>query len=138
MIMIMIRRGLPAVLAGILWFGASESQAQTGRRSVVPDPVLNPYMNPYANPYLNPAMTVGTVNRNDALVYMWAAQQQPGGLLGGRRANAKQPTRPAEMPNTLSLPARGASHYFGRPDPSVPGTGGRYQRFNRYYSSNGR
>ncbi len=120
------------------------------------NPLTNPYTNPYLNPYLNPAMTTGTMNRNDALLYLYSAQQTPGGLLGGRpTAATSSPPAPrtaaarsagvrtgvAEMPRSVMQPGAGAARYFNRGSLSGPSTGvpgAKYMRHDRYFSSNGR
>ncbi len=120
-------------------------------------PLTNPYMNPYLNPYLNPSMTTGTVNRNDALLYLYSAQQMPGGLLGGRApaATASVPaatrvvaarsagvrTGVAEMPRSVMQPGASAARYFNRGSLAGPTTGlpgAKYMRHERYFSNNGR
>jgi len=107
---------------------------------VVPSgPITNPYMSPYANPYLNPALTVGATNRNDALLYLWSAQQQPGALLGPPIRQAKARPVVAEMPRSAMTPGGGASRYFQRvasPQGAAPAR--RYDRHDRYFNSNGR
>ena len=111
------------------------------------NPMLNPYTNPYANPLLNPALTIGTTNRSDALLYLWSAQQQPGGLLsasaaGGRpRAAASGSSRVAEMPKSAMTPGGSASKYFNRGMTSVQAgsaPASRYGRHGRYFGQNGR
>lgn len=141
-------RILKRVLAGLAACGglvaAGEADAQTGRGAATAPAAngfVNPYMNPYMNPYLNPAMTVGPTNRNDAMLYLWAAQQQPGGLLGPRPAKATGATPVAEMPKSAMQPGGGASRFFNRgptPTGGAKGLGKQYQRYNRYYSNNGR
>jgi hypothetical protein len=103
--------------------------------------MMNPYMNPYVNPYLNPAMTTNATSRGDAMLYLWSAQQQPGGLLSPRPVGSSGGTRVAEMPKSAMQPGGGASRYFHRGSSSASGTSGlgkQYQRFNHYYSHNGR
>jgi hypothetical protein len=131
------RRILLGVTIVILGGGSAFAQGRsaTASKSVG----YNPYQNPYANPYLNPALTVTNTTRSDALIYLWAAQQQPGGLLVPRPATASAVQPAAEIPASVSQAAGGAGRYFGRgTNQSVPGTGNRYQRFNRYFFSNGR
>lgn len=105
--------------------------------------LANPYVNPYLNPYLNPALTTGSTSRNDAMLYLWAAQQQPGGLLGPRpTGRTGSSSRVAEMPRSAMKPGGGASRFFNRGQTAAAGgadgLGNRYQRMNRYYSNNGR
>ena len=105
--------------------------------------MTNPYTNPYLNPYLNPGLSNGTVNKNDALMYLWTAQQQPGGLLAQNpaAAAARRSRGPVtESPGLATMrPGGGASRYF---NPSRPAPAnrfvGHYQRTNRYFGSNGR
>lgn len=104
--------------------------------------MTNPYTNPYLNPYLNPALSNNTVNKNDALMYLWTAQQQPGGVLAQNPSAAA--TRRGQSPvaqNTRSSmrPGGGASRYFN-PTQAAPADrlGGHFQRTNRYFGSNGR
>src|SRR5262249_20180221 len=68
---------------GVAGIARAQAPAQGlgGGASGGSNPLTNPYMNPYINPYLNPAYTGGTMTRNDALLFLWSAQQQPGGLL---------------------------------------------------------
>ena len=126
------------------FFLAQEAKAQTARGATSPPPVtgiVNPYMNPYMNPYLNPAMAVGSTSRNDAMLYLWSAQQQPGALLGPRAAKPSGSARVAEMPKSAMQPGGSATKYFNRGPATAAGTNGlgkQYQRFNRYYSHNGR
>lgn len=109
------------------------------------NPITNPYMSPYANPYLNPALTVNSTNRNDALLYLWSAQQQPGGLLApggpGNVRSGSTGSRVAEMPKTAMVPGGGASKYFSRGTTaaqvgSAPSS--RYGRQGRFFAHNGR
>jgi hypothetical protein len=96
--------------------------------------MANPYANPYANPFLNPYMmggAAGTMDRNSTWMYLWAANQQAGGL-GSGRMNTSRPGpsqtprgsrgRPvAEMPVSLLKPGGAAGRYFNRGrDPSIP------------------
>lgn len=153
-------RTIPRLVVGVLSLGAAlacgEARAQApGAGSST---FANPYMNPYMNPYINPLATVNAGNRNDALLYLWSAQQMPGGLMGGPapragaggapgspRAGSPGPaagrTAVAEMPRSAMQPGGGASRYFNKgslagPSSGVPGS--RYQQHARYFSNNGR
>lgn len=152
-------RTVPRMVLGVLALTAAhagrEARAQSPTQGA--NPLTNPYMNPYLNPYLNPAMTTGTVNRNDSLLYLYAAQQMPGGLLGARQpaATSASPSPPrsvasrsagvrtsgAEMPRSVMQPGAGASRYFNRGPAAGPATslpGATFMRHDRYFSSNGR
>lgn len=106
------------------------------------NPFTNPYMNPYINPYLNPINSGGTMSRNDALLYLWSAQQQPGGVLSpgyqGRGARAGV-SKAAEMPRSAMKPGGGAAKYFNRGTvaTSAQGPVARYGRLDRYFNHNG-
>jgi hypothetical protein len=95
--------------------GSTRANAQGPRSTTAArvNPITQPYMNPYNNPYLNPALSAGTTSRNDAMLYLWAAQQQPGGLMGPRSTESAS-VRPAEMPRSAMQPGGGASRYFNR------------------------
>ena len=123
-------------VGGVLASGGAMAQAPVGGSSAVGSPITNPYLSPYGNPYLNPALTTNATSRNDALLYLWAAQQQPGGLLGPRPA---PPQRPARFAGSSMQPGGNAASYFGR-GPTVPenGLNNRYNRINRYFPNNGR
>jgi hypothetical protein len=88
----------------------------------------NPYLNPALNPYLNPAMTQQPINRNNALLYLYAAQSANGGIGSGQLSNARvsrpQP-KAAEMPNSASTPGGGAARFFN-PGPVNTNQAGRY------------
>lgn len=132
------------------WLGAEEARAQVGQGGAGTTPpaagLVNPYMSPYMNPYLNPSQTTNATSRSDAMIYLWMAQQQQGGLLGPRPTAASRASstgsRVAEMPRSAMQPGAGASRYFSRGPASVgrgnEGLGKRYQRLNRYYGNNGR
>ena len=152
-------RTVPRMVLGVLSLVAAlagrEAQAQVpGAGST---PMTNPYMNPYLNPYLNPAMTTAPMSRNDSLLYLYSAQQMPGGLLGGQQpaagANGRAATKTvaastggarsgaAEMPRSLMQPGGGASRYFNRGPVAGPAVGvptSKFLRHDRYFSSNGR
>ena len=144
--------GVVALAAALAGRGV---QAQSPMQGA--NPLTNPYTNPYLNPYLNPAMTTGTVNRNDALLYLYSAQQMPGGLLGARppaaTSSAPAATRTvaarsfgvragvAEMPRSVMQPGAGAARYFNRGSVSGPATSvpeSKFMRHERHFSSNGR
>ena len=151
-------RTVPRMVLGVLALAATLTgrvQAQSPTQGA--NPLTNPYMNPYMNPYLNPSMTTGTVSRNDALLYLYSAQQMPGGLLGARQpaATASTPSAPrtvaartagvrtgvAEMPRSVMQPGAGAARYFNRGPVSGPAAtlpGAKFMRHERYFSSNGR
>jgi hypothetical protein len=106
--------------------------------------LANPYTNPYLNPYLNPIMMSqpNSVGRNNALLYMWGAQQAPGGLLAspplpGSRTRAAE-RKPAEMPRSSMLPGGSATSYFQRGAVANDKSRVYYQRKNRYFGNNGR
>lgn len=143
-----MRRMLSRAVFGIVVLAAvavgRDAAAQAGRQGPVtsaPSPITNPYTSPYTNPFLNPAMTLGSVSRDDALLYLWAAQQQPGALLGPRvdqRAGSGK-SLAAEMPRSAMTPGGSASRYFQRGAPiAAAGTGRRYQTLGRFFGSNGR
>lgn len=138
-----MQRTLRRMVLGVavIGIGGSCAFAQGPRSTPAPaqaNPLTQPYLNPYNNPYLNPALSAGTTSRNDALMYLWAAQQQPGGLMGPRNSAATS-ARPAEMPRSAMQPGGGASRYFNRgPANSPEDLGRRYGRQDRYYSHNGR
>lgn len=103
---------------------------------------MNPYTNPAFNPYLNPWMTqVGPVGRTDALLYLLAAQQQPGGALDPNRGNGRRGatvSRP-NLPNPYMVSGAGAANYFGRGQrPAAGRQPNRYQRYGRHYGFNDR
>lgn len=154
-------RTLPRMVLGVVALAASlaarDARAQAQAPGVGPAPLTNPYMNPYMNPYLNPMMTTGPTSRSDSLLYLWSAQQMPGGLLGGPMpaATAKAPVAPrmvvarsagvktgvAEMPKSAMQPGGGASRYFNRgtlAGPSSGTPGSQFGRHERYFSNNGR
>ena len=107
-----------------------------GSAAPMSGPMINPYMSPYANPYLNPALTVGSTNRNDALLYLWAAQQQPGGLLAGP---ASAPGAGSVRGRSAAIGAGGASRYYQRNSPrAVSSAVGRFQDHGRYFGNTGR
>jgi hypothetical protein len=139
---------LGLVVAAVLGMGANQSvvgqvSPSQGNTAAPMGPLANPYMNPYVNPLLNPALTNGTTaSRNDALLYMWAAQQQPGGLLGPSLRDARggrSTNRAAEMPRSAMSPAGGASKYFQRGPSALAATrAGRSGGHQRYFGQNGR
>jgi hypothetical protein len=137
------------VLAGGLLLAGREARAQVpvGPTAMAPGngALLNPLMNPYANPYLNPSLTMSSTSRNDALLYLYTAQQQPGGLLGGPAfppgGSGAKKSGAAEMPRSAMQPGGGASKYFNRGSLAAQSTvpsGSRYGRSNRYFSHNGK
>ncbi len=135
-----LRRMVLGVAVLGIGVGSPRANAQGPRSTPAApaNPIAQPYMNPYNNPYLNPALSAGTTSRNDALMYLWAAQQQPGGLMGPRSTSAASP-RPAEMPRSAMQPGGGAARYFNRGPASGPDDlSRRYGRQDRYYSHNGR
>ena len=152
-------RTVPRMVLGVLSLVAALSgrAAQAQVPGAGSTPMTNPYMNPYLNPYLNPAMTNVPMNRNDSLLYLYSAQQMPGGLLGGplpaASVNGRAVNRPvasssagarsgvAEMPRSVMQPGGGASRYFNRGSLAGPATGtptSKFLRHDRYFSSNGR
>jgi hypothetical protein len=131
--------GIVAVAAGATGRDAS-AQGIRPRPTGTSAPITSPYMSPAMNPFLNPALTVAPMNRNDALLYFWASQQQPGALLGPR-LDRSRPDRPraAEIPTSLMTPGGGAARYFQRGNPvAAGGTGRRYHNIGRYFGNNGR
>lgn len=105
----------------------------------------NPYANPYTNPFLNPYMTQQPVQGNAAL-YLFAAQQQTGGIGSGRLSGSRPAPRAAQPPpldpederRITDRPGAGASGYFNRAA-QPPAAAGRYfNRANRYNRVNGR
>lgn len=142
-----MRRLLSPTVLGIAALAAvgagRDAKAQGARQGLVsstPSPITNPYLSPYANPFLNPALTLGSTNREDALLYLWAAQQQPGGLLGPRIDPSRSgKPRAAEMPRSATIAGRSTARYFQRGVPGTAGgTGRRYQSYGRYFGNNGR
>lgn len=132
------RRALMAAAVGGVSLMTGEARAQV-RRAPAPVPIPNPYTNPYTNPYLNPALTTGSMGRNDALLYLWAAQQQPGGLLATRGQTPAASAPEVEVPGGAMRPGGNAAHYFGRsPAPARHAVDNRYNRLNRYYPKIGR
>ena len=145
----LLSRIMLGVLAGSLSLAGRESRAQVpvGPPATTPGngALLNPLMNPYANPYLNPGLTMSSTSRNDALLYLYSAQQQPGGLLGGPAfppgGSAAKKSGAAEIPRSAMMPGGGASKYFNRGSLTAPlavAPGARYGRQNRYFSHNGK
>ncbi len=134
--------------AAIVLTGLSSASAQTyaqpGASSGLPasnNTMLNMYgnaaYNPYLNPYLNPLVTGQGTNPNNALLYLWSAQQMPGGLMAPQATSSPAP-RAAEMHRSGQGPAGGASRYFSRTTPNKDGSAHYYQRTNRYFGNNGR
>jgi hypothetical protein len=100
------------------------------------------YANPYTNPLLNPYMMMmqPNVGRTNALLYMWGAQQGPGGLLNNPVANSRSRTA-STASRTLRQsmrPGGRASYYFSRGAVSAETSRSYFQRYNRYYGSIGR
>jgi hypothetical protein len=152
-------RTVPRMVLGVLALAATFTGRDAKAQAPGPGsmPLTNPYMNPYLNPYLNPAMTSQPMTRNDSLLYLWSAQQMPGGLLGGptqagpgvargsTRMIAARPngvrTGVAEMPKSAMQPGGGASRYFNgytSAGPSIGAPASKFQRHDRYFSNNGR
>jgi len=81
----------------------------------------NPYANPYTNPFLNPYMTQQPIQGNAAL-YLFAAQQQTGGIGSGRLSGSRpaphavQPVAPdpSDDRRITDRPGAGAAGYFNR------------------------
>ena len=127
--------GVTALAAAQVGGIARAQSVRGGSAGNSPAPITSPYANPYANPYLNPALTVGTTNRNDALLYLWAAQQQPGALLGPPLPrDTARASRSVEIGTSAMTPGGGASRYFQRGDPTRNAQAGRYQRRGRFFS----
>lgn len=151
-----MRKAIRVFAASLCVMGGTESwRAARAQAPAVGPPtasmMANPYANPYANPFLNPYMmggAAGTMDRNSTWMYLWAANQQAGGL-GSGRMNTSRPGpsqtprgsrgRPvAEMPVSLLKPGGAAGRYFNRGTGSVDPNRASYGRQNRYFANNGR
>lgn len=106
----------------------------------------NPYANPYMNPFLNPYMTQQPLQGNAAL-YLFAAQQQAGGIGSGRLSGvrpdprAAKPSAPqpvADNRRATDQPGGGASQYFDRSYQPAVGAGRYFNRASRYNRSKAR
>jgi hypothetical protein len=106
----------------------------------------NPYANPYTNPFLNPYMTQQPIQGNMAL-YLFAAQQQNGGIGSGRLSGSRPAARPAKPAQPSSVadsrratdrPGAGASSFFNRNYQPEVGAGRYFNRAPRYNRSNSR
>src|SRR5262249_45094774 len=145
--MVFSKRGLAWAIVGLLWsWMAAEGRAQTASTTprggattaTAPNPTAfaNPYTSPYMNPFLNPDMMMAqpTPGRSNTLLYLWGAQQAPGGLLAPMPSARSRPAaRAAEMPNSLMVPGGGASHYFQRGPVTASSARPYYQRQGRYF-----
>lgn len=146
-----IRLGVASACLSCMLVLSADTHAQTP--AVGPPTgsmVVNPYANPYINPFMNPYMTGGTMDRNTTLMYLWAANQQAGGLGSGRLStsrpvpSATQPPRGsrgravAEMPVSLLRPGGAAGRYFNRGTGSNDAQRASFGRQNRYFANNGR
>ncbi len=103
--------------------------------------MMNPYLNPYMNPYFNPAATQQPMSAGTAALYLYSAQAASGGIGSGRLSGSRpqaSSARPAEMPDSASVPGAGASRYFNPGPVNVNGAGRYYNRRSRYFQSNGR
>ena len=127
--------GVAALAAAHAGGIASAQGVRGGSAGTAPAPITSPYTNPYTNPFLNQALTVGSTNRNDALLYLWAAQQQPGALLGPPLPRDKaRASRSVEIKTSAMTPGGGASRYFQRGDTTRNAPAGNYQRRGRFFS----
>ena len=106
----------------------------------------NPYANPYTNPFLNPYMTQQPIQGNAAL-YLFAAQQQTGGIGSGRLSGARpdpraaKPAAPqpvADNRRATDRPGAGASQFFDRSYQPAVGAGRYFNRASRYNRSKAR
>ncbi|WP_406700997.1 hypothetical protein V5E97_19615 [Singulisphaera sp. Ch08] len=106
----------------------------------------NPYANPYTNPFLNPYMTQQPLQGN-AAVYLFAAQQQTGGIGSGRLSGSRPDPRPAKSVapppvaddrRMTDRPGASASQFFNRGYQPAVGAGRYFNRASRYNRSNGR
>lgn len=95
-----------------------------------------------ADPYLNPYFGSHAYDPHALALFFLAAQRARGGI-GSRRLSGLQSPAvtgrvPAEMPRSMATPGAAASRYFGRGISPSRGPAPYYQRYNRYFSSNGR
>lgn len=106
----------------------------------------NPYANPYTNPFLNPYMTQQPIQGN-AAVYLFAAQQQTGGIGSGRLSgsrpdpSAARPAPPRQVADdrrATDRPGAGASQFFNRGYQPEVGAGRYFNRASRYNRAKGR
>ncbi|SIO07356.1 hypothetical protein SAMN05444166_2311 [Singulisphaera sp. GP187] len=105
----------------------------------------NPYANPYTNPFLNPYMTQQPIQGNAAL-YLFAAQQQTGGIGAGRLSGVRPDPRaakpvtpqPVDDRRATDRPGAGASQFFNRSYQPETGAGRYFNRASRYNRSKGR
>jgi hypothetical protein len=104
--------------------------------------MANPYMNPYMNPYLNPLATQQPMTAQNAMLYMYMANQANGGLGSGRLSGTRggaataAKSRVAEMPYTAH-PGGGAARYFNPGPRAANGAGRYYNQSGRYFQNNG-
>jgi hypothetical protein len=95
------------------------------------------YANPYTNPLINPYMMMmqPNVGRTNALLYMWGAQQGPGGLLNNPVPNSRSraTNTASRTPRQSMRPGGQASYYFSRGTVSAETSRSYFQRYNRYY-----
>jgi hypothetical protein len=107
--------------------------------------MMNPYLNPYLNPYINPLATQKPMSAGNAALFLYSAQAANGGMGAGRLSGtrplpttAQAQARPAQMPDSASVPGAGAARYFNPGPVNVNGAGRYYNRRNRYFQNNGR
>lgn len=132
----------------------TEARGQSPSPTIAPPSgslTANPYANPMINPLMNPYLAAnGSINQNNAWMYLWSANQRAGGIASGRLNTSRPTPAPvqtprmnrgrlvAEMPVSLHRPGGAANGYFNR------GTGTRdpnrasFGRQNRYFANNGR